>query len=917
MNRSHIFGLAFCAASVTALAAPRTVIDPATGLVTVIYETVETDSWTAPAGVTALSELLVVGGGGGGGSGCQGGGGGGGGVISLTDVAVVPGTAYAVTVGKGGAPGIYPSSDQRWAGDNGDLSAFDTYEAAGGGGGGGHTQVQFGRVGANGGGSQGNGWGANGTDTEWYVGHKGGCGGRVNGDPIHGNVNIPSGGGGAAENGHDGVRTIVDQGDGSAVTNWLAGAGGDGVRKTITGAEVWYGCGGGGGGFSWLTSGEGGNNSVSGGHGGQDSKGQNGLANTGCGGGGVGSSGPGPGGTGGSGIVAFSYVTPCPLVTLTGYSAPADGKAHTFEIKVLYPTSGVTVLYAASEQGPWTATKPTFSTMGTHTVWVKVSADGLQDAVSSVEVNIIDPSADNPGCYFFVVPAGTSGNTPASPYATWATAANDIQTAIDAAATYGGGTREAMVFVAPGTYAPSAEVTVSMAALTVKSFARDTGALSPETTIIDAGWQDGCARTNRCLKIDKVSTVRGFTLRNGYAPTVGGGGAYVSGGGTLQDCVVEDCRCEAVGGGLYVGIGTIKSGVYTPSVVRDCIIRNNLAWYPHPGDVKGTPCESCNAPDAVHGGGVHIEGLDSGDSLAHPLVRICGCTVTNNTVACNSPRTGGMHVRNGAWVEGCLVGGNRLVQKGIQQAYSQQMALSRYCTIVGCTVEGSSNPLAEAVSTVVNGVISNCTFRGNSGGTILTAQAASNRDKGTVVYGCVFSNNTANCLFVSGLEGKTSLVRNCLFLGNAGATALMHAGYAAVENCTVSGSKTGISADASVVTGEIVNTIASGNTTDIAATATGLVYRNCCASAFPEGATVENPVTEDAKLCGDGTIRRTSPCCDHGVMLGWMTSSATDLAGNARVVTNGKTLAEDPSALPDIGCYECGDRRCGLVILLR
>ena len=50
----------------------------------------------------------------------------------------------------------------------------------------------------------------------------------------------------------------------------------------------------------------------------------------------------------------------------------------------------------------------------------------------------------------------------------------------------------------------------------------------------------------------------------------------------------------------------------------------------------------------------------------------------------------------------------------------------------------------------------------------------------------------------------------------------------------------------------------------------------------------------------------------------WMTSAgAVDLAGNPRVVTEAKPLAENPAALPDIGCYENLDAARGLRLLVR
>jgi hypothetical protein len=87
-----------------------------TPLVAVAFTTAGSFSWTCPANVMSLEELVLIGPGGGG-SNCDttgttpegamfGGGGGGGGIGVSRGVAVTPGTTYAITVGAGGASNI-------------------------------------------------------------------------------------------------------------------------------------------------------------------------------------------------------------------------------------------------------------------------------------------------------------------------------------------------------------------------------------------------------------------------------------------------------------------------------------------------------------------------------------------------------------------------------------------------------------------------------------------------------------------------------------------------------------------------------------------------------------------------------------------------------------------------------------------
>ena len=107
-------------------------------------------TWTAPAGVTQV-KLVVVGGGGGGGGynstgGTNDGGNGGSAGVAVGNVTVVPGTAYTVTVGAGGAGGVTNAN-----GTAGSTSSFGALMSATGGGAG----LTNGTIGADGAGTSG------------------------------------------------------------------------------------------------------------------------------------------------------------------------------------------------------------------------------------------------------------------------------------------------------------------------------------------------------------------------------------------------------------------------------------------------------------------------------------------------------------------------------------------------------------------------------------------------------------------------------------------------------------------------------------------------------------------------------------------------------------------------------------------
>ena len=231
----------------------------------------------------SVNYLLVAGGGSAGGSGS--GGGGGGGVLIGATSALIPGTAYTVTVGAGGAAS---GTAQGASGSNSVFSAIQV-NAIGGGAGGKR---------ANGfsGGSAGGGGALGGT---YYIGGFGTPSQGGNGGSAGGAQYLSGGGGGAG-------------GFGASATSSSGGNGGVGIQSSISGTTTYYAGGGGGGGQAGSigsipggSGGSGGGGNAGSGNGGA---GTSGTANTGGGGGaGVASDADGAGGSGGSGIVIISY----------------------------------------------------------------------------------------------------------------------------------------------------------------------------------------------------------------------------------------------------------------------------------------------------------------------------------------------------------------------------------------------------------------------------------------------------------------------------------------------------------------------------------------------------------------------------------------------------------------------------------
>lgn len=258
-------GTGDCAQAVDDATGVTSVVDGADCVVT--FTRVGTTVWTAPAGLTQVSVLVVAGGGGGGGGArvsnndIPGGGGGAGGLVQALSEPVTAGTSVAITVGAGGAGGASSTS-----GSDGALSSFGPSLSAGGGGGGGAAQGD-GRPGGSGGGAGGgNQSNVGGTGTVG-IGNNGGLSSTGN--------RGAGGGGGAQTAGLEGAASFAP------------GAGGQGTTSPVAGGSTVFAVGGAGGPIIGTSS----------------------AGTSGSGSGGSGASGSGAGEMGGSGIVIVRYAS--------------------------------------------------------------------------------------------------------------------------------------------------------------------------------------------------------------------------------------------------------------------------------------------------------------------------------------------------------------------------------------------------------------------------------------------------------------------------------------------------------------------------------------------------------------------------------------------------------------------------------
>ena len=255
------------------------------------------------------------------------------------------------------------------------------------------------------------------------------------------------------------------------------------------------------------------------------------------------------------------------------------------------------------------------------------------------------------------------------PYASWATAATNLQNAVDAALSNG------VILVSNGVYTAGSELTVA------KTLALRTVGGSVGTTLNGGG-------THRCANLTQGVLLDGFTFSNGWADA--GGGVYIQngtvrnslftrntagayGGGVFisQTGVIEDCRFEGNtvqtndGGGVYLSGG---------GLVSTCIIRSNVAR--KAGGIfldSGGEARNCLiAYNTARGGNQSAQG---GGVLIYKAGGILdACTVAVN-VSSNSG--GGIYCNQGGFTRNSICFGN--VAASSSNVYDSGAAWNHNC----------------------------------------------------------------------------------------------------------------------------------------------------------------------------------------------------------------------------------------------
>jgi len=552
------------------------------------------------------------------------------------------------------------------------------------------------------------------------------------------------------------------------------------------------------------------------------------------------------------------------------------------------------------------------------------------------------------------VDINSTNGTP--PYATWETAATNIQDAVNI--TSEGDT----VLVTNGVYNQGTanfsyfetNIVFVTNGITVRSV---NGA---EVTIIDGRGSVRCA-----LLLATNSLLDGFTLVNGRSP-YGGAGVDVW-YGTVDHCIIVSNYAAASngnsGGGAIVADGAK-------------LLNSTVAW------------NSCTNMTDGAGGGISCFGY---------AAAITNCTIVFNTAVTYG---GGILATSSSLVDSCYIAGNRLLSTVNFSGFGGGGLSCRGATIRGCTIANNTNAtwgggvLLDLSSTMTNCIVehnealrgggvcvgsfggahmnvvantlinankastydggvsqysvdltlNSCTISSNTAGNVgggsasylndcsIFANSATGYTGGVFAYylgSCTISNNTAgldcggvnvgysmsNCVVIGNSAGgkgggvvhiggpSPSDCLNSLIVGNTSAVGGGVSGslFTFLKSCTISGNHSATGGGVHGVSGtQVRNSIVYGNTaldgSNIVAAVTNITY-SCVAPLVPGTNNVDTDPIFAGVSAGDYRLSWGSACIDSGTA-----DTSMDLDGFARPLDgDGDTVAEY-----DMGAYEFG-----------
>ena len=463
----------------------------------------------------------------------------------------------------------------------------------------------------------------------------------------------------------------------------------------------------------------------------------------------------------------------------------------------------------------------------------------------------------------YVVPAGTAGNAPTSPYTSWETAANSVADALEQASA------NDTILVRKGTYSITASSSLNkstLAGITIKSYDPDNdGKINRDETIFDGSDLTDESRMFWGNTLTSGITFDGFTFRR--SPT-GALRFYKSADTSVLNCRFIENATTNVSNDTYANGGAAWLHFCTGTLISNCVFEANLT--------KSTSRE---------GGALYVSISADDDASACP--KVIDCTFRNNSA--NSG--GAISSSNGIDVRNCLLDGNKTFS---ETGYGGALYITHGGTVSGCTITGAvagNEPGIYFRGTSKTGTsISNCTFENMTPAGTGTRHAPLTTAVELLVENCTFRNVEKCYAFICTYTGNSNplTVRGCLFYDIAEGVNVLYCngtttGKVDFENCT---------------------TYAPGRTIVKFGTESSTEWKNCifcCTQPATSGNNVQTVTdcytgADPRFVCAEEGVfrlRSDSPCIDQSSALPWH-DGAVDLAGNPRIV----------GAKADYGCYE-------------
>jgi PKD repeat protein len=272
---------------------------------------------------------------------------------------------------------------------------------------------------------------------------------------------------------------------------------------------------------------------------------------------------------------------------------------------------------------------------------------------------------------------------PAAPYSSWATAATNIQDAVDAA------NPGDQIFVTNGVYqtggrlVPGDSTTNRLAVTNAVTIQSVNG---PAATIIQGYQVPGTTNGNgavRCVYLANNAKLIGFTLAGGATQT--GFGSNTGGGVKCQSISAVLSNCVVVGNVAVFGGGAFSGTFY------NCVLSNNIAQYIGGGGYTSGYTGGSGGNPIVFYNSCFNNCLFTGNAATYggavAAVSYCGEVFLNNCTVCG----------NSASFQG---GGLESFTSPFMPMYAPSIVLASNCIVYGNTAPTGSNYFANGILTL-------------------------------------------------------------------------------------------------------------------------------------------------------------------------------------------------------------------------